>query len=492
MSKQKIFIALSAILLVSMIWIAPVQAQEGEWSQPYRLSSLAGAASEGYLVSDQYGYVHCFWTETLFNGQGVVIKYARFDGTTWTKPNDIYVTNEEIRNVSPSVDKQGILHIAWSEGLFRLRAYYSHAPATDSLSAQNWSKPIMINVPARPVYLRVDSKGVLHILYTIQTEESGVYYIRSEDRGLSWSQPVWLDPDILPDHIPDSLNFEIDENDGLHAVWFYGALERAGKPDWVRYIHSLDGGHTWSASFLIDQYNEESLHNLTVASPKMIVQGQTVHVTWAAGELPYRYHRYSTDAGKTWSAPVRVFGELHGQAFDGLAVDRAGRVHFFGQIRYPLAIYHAYWDQTRWSPPSMVYFVDEDGSDETFGGRVHAHFTLPVVRAGNQLVLTFTDPPADPNRRLFVMYRTLSDISPLESLPTPVPPATPVPRFTPTSNRPTPMPIPTATAPSLGSIEVQPLGNVPAPDLAIRVALAPTLLVLVVTMMIQLLNKRKK
>jgi hypothetical protein len=491
-SKHRIGIALLAVSLLSVFWILPAQAQVqgGGWSEPYRLSSEAGKASEGYLVADQYGYVHCFWTETLFENQHTIIKYARFDGTTWTKPNDIYVASHGIVNVSPFVDQQGILHITWAEGLIG-PAYYTYAPANNALSAQNWAKPLQINVPARVVHLQVDSRGVIHILYIDQTETAGVYYIRSEDRGITWSEPVWLDPDILPGHIPDSLSFELDGNDGLHAVWFYGTREENARPDWVRYAHSLDGGHTWSAPFLIDQHDEESNHKLTFAGPIMIVQGQTVHVIWAAGGLPYRYHRFSTDAGLTWSAPVQIFGELHGQAFDGLTVDRAGRVHFFGQIRYPMGIYHAYWDQTRWSKPSLVYLISEDGSEESMGDRVHAHYTLPVVRAGNQLVLTFTDGPADPNRRLFVTYRTLDDILPLENMPTPMPTVTPSPLSRTTPGQPTSMSTQTATAPLLESAEVRPLGRVPAPDLAIRVALVPTLLVLGVTMIIKLLYRRK-
>ncbi|MCI0731466.1 MAG: hypothetical protein L0332_32715 [Chloroflexi bacterium] len=488
MSKQRIGIALWAVSLLSIFWVASAQAQVkgGRWSGPYRLSSEAGKASEGYLVADQYGFVHCFWTETLFENQRSIMQYARFDGETWSTPNEIYLTGRGINNISPVVDRQGTLHIAWTEGLSG-PAYYTHAPANNALSARDWAQPIQIDIPANQVRLRVDSKGVFHILYINRMEESGVYYVRSEDQGTTWSEPAWLDPDILPNHIPDSLNFELDEADGLHAVWFYGALDQS-RPDWVRYAHSLDGGNTWSVPFMIDQYVQESEHELTAASPVMIVQGQTVHVIWAAGPLPYRHHRFSTDAGQTWSAPRQIFGELHGQAFDGLAVDGAGGMHFFGQIRYPVGIYHASWDQTQWTPPSLIYLIAQEG--EEIGDRIHAHHTHPVVRAGDQLVLTFADGPADPNRRLFAMHRILDDTSSLAAVPKGAPTATPVSVPSPTPEQPTPMPTLTATAPSFDAA-IQPVGQVPRPDLALWAALVPTLLLLGGTVVIRLLYKPK-
>jgi hypothetical protein len=492
MSKQRISLALWAVSLLSIFWIGLTQAQVqgGGWSEPYRLSSEAGKASEGYLAADPYGYVHCFWTEILFEDQRSIIQYARFDGETWSTPNDIYVTGVEIKDVSPVVDQHGTLHVAWAEGL-NGPAYYTHAPANNALSAQNWAQPLRIDIPARTLHLRVDSRGVFHVLYINREEEPGVYYVRSEDQGKTWSEPTWLDPDILPNHIPDDLNFELDETDGLHAVWFYGALDETSRPDWVRYTHSLDGGDIWSLPFMIDQYAEEGDHKLTFASPRMIVQGQTVHVIWAAGSLPYRHHRFSTDAGQTWSLPKQLFGDLHGQAFDGLALDGAGRVHLLSQIRYPHGIYHAYWDQTRWSPPSLIYLIAQEDSEEGIGDRIHAHHTHPVVRAGNQLVLTFADGPADPNRRLFEMHRTLDDISPLEAVLTPVPTATPAPLPSPVSKRPTLMPMATATAPLFDPATARPLGDILRPDRALRFALIPTLLLLGGTFVFWLWFKHK-
>jgi hypothetical protein len=434
-------------------------------------------ASEASLVADQYGYVHCFWTETLYTDGRTVIKYARFDGTAWTRPNDIYVTEQSIRNISPFVDQHGMLYITWAEGLFG-PAYYSYAPAYNALFTQNWAEPRQIKIPARFVYMRVDSKGIFHLLYINQTENAGVYYIRSEDRGMSWSDPLWLDPDIPPGTMPDSLSFQLDQTDGLHATWFYGARDLGARAGWVRYTHSLDGGHTWSAPFTIDRQIEGSDHDLAAASPVMTVQGQTVYVIWAAGSQPYRNYRFSSDAGLTWSLPVQIFGQLQGQAFDGLTVDGSGRVHYFAQIRYPIGIYHAYWDHDRWSNASLVYLIAPQDSPDGIGNRIHAHFTHPVVRAGNQLVLTFTDPPAELHRRLFVMLHTLDDISPLETIPTPVLLAMPSPMASPTPTQSVPTPKPTATPPSLVFSDSPPLGHEPAPDMPIRVALVPTLLAL--------------
>jgi hypothetical protein len=102
------------------------------------------------------------------------------------------------------------------------------------------------------------------------------------------------------------------------------------------------------------------------------------------------------------------------------------------------------------------------------------------------LVLTFGDGPADPNRRLFVTYRTLEDIPPLESMPTLVPTATPIQSPTPTPS--TPSPQLTTTASISEPAELQ---GATAPDLAIRLALVPTLLILGATIYYQLIYKRR-
>ena len=493
-NKYKIAVAVCLVLLMVALpgafagVLAPqatMAQKQGVWSPPFRLSTEKGKASEAYLVADQYGYAHVFWTEALADERSI-IQYARFDGQTWSTPVDIYVSRPStpIGNVSPVVDRHGTLHIAWVEGL-NGPAYYSSAPARDALSAQHWERPYRLNIPASTVKLQVDSKDVLHILCTRSLEqEPGVYYVSSADHGLNWSGPRWLDPDILPGYVPRNLNFVLDESDGLHAAWYYTSLSSASG-DWVRYTHSLDGGANWSLPTTIDR-DEKQEGVLGNAGTIMAVQGRTVHIIWAVGNnFLYRYHRYSSDAGNTWSEPRRVFGNLNGGAGDGLAVDSLGRVHYFGQIRFPQAIYHAYWDESQWTTPEVVYLIRNSG-DDSLGDHIHAHATYPIVRAGNQLVLSFADPPPEPGRRLFVMVRTLADVAPLEPVATPTLPATPV-----LQSSPTPSPTATPSPPSFDQAAPISLTGTPTPDRTIWLGLVPALLLIGAAIMTRLLLKSR-
>lgn len=449
----KIVLILWGVLLLATLWTTQAKSQEEKWPSPLRLSAEGRKASEGSIVADKYGYVHLFWREEMEDGR-TTIQYARFDGETWSTPFDIYVTapDQSINSVSSFVDRSGTLHIVWTEGITqRGPAYYSSAPSHDALSAKNWQQPIRIDIPAKEVNLLVDSQGIIHLLYVksviLETSlDGGLYYVRSPDQGKSWSDPTWIDRDIPPDYAPRSVHFDLDDKDGLHAAWYYSS-PLLGGGDWIRYVHSLDGGITWSLPFTIDKVDQHGEggnetggkstdYQLSAASPVMIVQGQTIHIIWAGGKLHYRHHRFSTDGGQTWSVSHRFMADLNGQAFDGVTVDSWGRIHYFAQIRFPKGIYHAYWDKDHWTTPSLIYLISWSSSDGTGEAgqpddKIEAHNTHPTIRAGNQLILSFTDPPPESDRGLYVMQYTMPDMPASAIEPIPVPTATPIPTSVP-------------------------------------------------------------
>jgi hypothetical protein len=400
--------------------------------------------------------------------------YSRYDGNAWTVPNDIYMSKEfaDFKNVSVALGPDNRLFVVWSEGDTG-PVYFQSAMVYDAISAKAWSKPYRIPYPASRVKLQVDDKGGLHVLFTRSVgEEQGVYYIYSKDEGITWSEPKWLDPDILPAHIPSNLEFVKDKDGGLHASWFYFATDFSGG-DWVRYAHSLDGGKTWSLPFTIDRMNEREIaagEKLAFADPVLAVQDETVHIIWAGGLLNYRHHRYSNDRGKTWSSDTRVFGELNGQAGEGMVVDGAGRLHLLSQIRWPMAIYHMVWEKDHWSEPSLIYLI-RYSSEVGAGENISAHNTYPIIRAGNELILTLADEPSNPQRQLFIMQHVLDGIPPSPVEPTPTP--TPMPTLEPTS---TPVIVTPTPLPSFGS--TPPASGLPRPGNFLWMGVVPALLLL--------------
>lgn len=423
-SKLKIGqLLVSGTVYLLFFWgFANAQVQDNRWSVPKRLSSEGTVSTEGFMVADQFGYVHVFWYEYDPPSGLSTLQYSRFDGKIWTDPVDLFIIQADATNAhaSPFVDQLGILHLVWTDTQFG-PINYSQVLVEEAVSAQNWQKPIRLNIPAGINKLVVDSRGVIHVLYAAgYGDQPGVYYMRSADQGWTWQNPVWLDPDNLPNYTPRTIQFALDEADGLHAVWYYEDSV-ASRGDWIRYARSIDGGESWSSPFTIDKDNEDS-GRLYFSDPVMIVSGQSVHIVWASNLN--RWHRYSSNAGLNWSSPARFMGDLEGQAFDGLAVDGADRVHFLSQIRYPKGIYHAYWDQDGWSFPSLVYLIQWT-SNEVIGDRIEAHDVHPVVRAGNQLVVTFASEPGDRERQMYFIARTLDDI-PQETV-IPLPTSTPIP-----------------------------------------------------------------
>lgn len=473
-------------LFVSVALLSPEAAQEVEdWRGPLELSHVGVAAGEAGLVADQFGYVHIFWSETMRENKSSRIEYSRFDGITWSKPFDIYASGPftSIGNISPVVDENGILHVVWSQNESG-PTLYMRVPVTSALAAQGWEQPRRIDVPAKSVHLQIDSEGTFHLLYTkTRDEQVGIHHVWSDDGALTWSDSTWLDPDSPIGHEPRGLTFQVDDADRLHASWYYSSLTTSGG-DWVRYARSLDAGQTWSTPVTIDR-NLGGEDRLRTPGPVMMSSGQTVHIIWAAGELNYRNYRYSTDAGETWSRPARIFGNLNGQAFEGVSADRLGRLHFFAQLRFRQGIYHAIWDQGQWSHPVLIYLIRESSQDN-IGDRIHAHHTYPAIRAGNQIVLSFTDSPSEPDRGLYVMYKTLPDVTAADTLIAPTPTAAVV------QSMPTAVPQATATQAVIADGFSEPVQSTTAPDFSLWMGVVPAIFVALSAILARIIIRTRK
>jgi len=478
---KKLLLALLLVMMI-VVWgtsVSSTQAQNETqlWTEPQLLSTRGvSSTSETEIISDPHGYIHVFWRETNPEDGITSIQYSTFDGITWTQPNDVYITapDGDIVSFAATLDSAGTLHLVWSE-VVTGPVYYTSAPALEAYSARAWEKPVAFFYPAYRMKLVADSNNVLHMMYVnYYGREPGIYYIYSEDNGRNWSRSIWIDPDIPTYDSPNVIKLLIDENDGLHASWYYAATDLSNPVgDWIRYTHSFDGGRTWTTPFTVDRADDTE-DELRQPYPGLAVSGDTVHMVYAGNSTTQREHRYSLDRGVTWSETKRVMGNLQGQALgDGFTTDSLGRLHFFGQIRWPQGVYHSVWDpanpEAGWSTPQIIYFISTN-SDEGREGRYHAHSIRAGVLNGNILVVTFTDEATGP---LYVTWRKLDDAP--EIAPQPMPTATSIPTLSPTATPEGPV---TPTPPPFAGTDLAVPQAPPNAGMGIWLGVLPTVLLI--------------
>jgi len=311
------------------------------------------------IAVDGLGHVHVVWVEAeMENGQEVAsaIYYAMNDGQAWTTPVDI-VFGQWMLLPNITVDASGVIHVVYIQGgsLMYTQAAAWNAP----WSARNWRKPVALfayvgeGFGARWPEIQVDSNGTLHLVYT---NLGTVNYRRSDDGGLTWSEPVAIPPDGRGATIEFSTSnrLAINRQGLLFAAWGEEPVAPTStEPSQLYFSRSTDGGRTWAEpTHISGSLGVKRLFEPVV----LIVDGEDrLHLVWRENEQGTLrlWHRWSEDQGNSWSAdqPFCVEGA---ERYGGIAaeVDSLGRVHFV----YSTGgfIYHVMMDHQRCTPPARI------------------------------------------------------------------------------------------------------------------------------------------
>lgn len=448
-----------------------VYAQGGGWSQPVWLSTTTPRSWFPDVVADSQGRVHVVWDSAIvprsFDDPGTqLVMYAvRRDGG-WSEPNDLALPLFGIAaRPALAVDGAGHLHLLFRDA----PVYYMQAPAADAWSAQAWSRPHPIS-GLSPNYisdLAVDDRGVIHAVWSewvpveLSPEEifaqerspylADIFYRRSEDGGRTWSHRVNLSqtPNVGSGHV----QIKADVGGGLHVAWIEGRDQHSGEgePEAVWYVHSQDGGATWSQPM---QFWEPAGDNAQVALG--LDGGGGVLLAWRSGSsskpaedprIHRVYYAWSTDSGESWAEPQPVPG-LYARgwttpwdAYD-MGSDALGRIHLVavGWLEEPgretpVALYHLVWDGERWSDPELIVQYSPPESPE---------YVRVAVGQGRHLhAVWFVRPEgafSQEDMQVWYSERELDvpEVTPVPTwTPTPAPPPT-LPPSSPTPPAPTP------------------------------------------------------
>ena len=177
-----------------------------------------------------------------------------------------------------------------------------------------WSDPVTIaKQPGRALDMGLGmgqlSNGM--IMQAFVNGEGEAYVIKSEDNGYTWTEPIKLGPEDLPPGDWTYINFtygNIREYDG--KVWL--PIQGYQKDQHLLrdgFLISSDGGETWEEFMTVAHGMGDEPDMIRLPSGRLLVVSRDWKSLRGHGTSPLLW-TYSDDHGKTWASPAPTFCRL--------------------------------------------------------------------------------------------------------------------------------------------------------------------------------------
>ena len=351
-------ILIGIILLFGFNEIVSAQSFE-QWSTPKIIPGFSTGVWTPYVVADQNRTVHAFVSDLVgedSNPQLAIFynKWTRQSG--WSEPIDIILPAKgEARVKGVYLDQKGAIHLIFFEGEDREGTInYSTAPAVDAANAYSWSEPVPIGtatITPDEAAIAGDDQGNLYVVYAGKQNSHGLYFIHSDDGGLTWTEPSEIFLTYRWDLWPTALQLYIDNGEDLHVVWGLGNI--TGNSIAV-YHRRLDTNRmVWG-----DTVELAKITSGEVDTPSIIEYDDELFVIYHDDRPTTRHMRRSSDGGQSWTDPVRLFPHVGSNGAASLIIDGNNVMHMFFGNRLDSTgahgMWHSDWLGNRWSDPEAI------------------------------------------------------------------------------------------------------------------------------------------
>ncbi|MHA2428782.1 MAG: Ig-like domain-containing protein [Candidatus Hermodarchaeia archaeon] len=243
---------------------------------------------------------------------------------------EIFSTNIRVDDLEPSasfqvgpsiaIDNRGTAHIVWEDwrndadgmyvssggvdGLNNADIYYTNS--TDGGITFSPNKKVNANSDLSQQgtpSVAVDSKGVIHVVWTDYRNDADIYYANSSDGGTTWSQGKRVNDDVAFAFQGSSFrSIAVDGNDNLHVVWLDVRNNPLGD---IYYANSTDGGITFGENKKVNDISNGSW-DASIA----IDGNDIICIVWADNRDDITksdiYFAKSMDGGVSFSANKKV------------------------------------------------------------------------------------------------------------------------------------------------------------------------------------------
>jgi len=311
-----------------------------QWQTDVRLSDFPISSRinprVGKNIASNESIVHAVWDDARHSTEReIYYKRSTDDGISWGA--DTRLTNDPASSQLSTVAVSGnVVYVMWYDLRNGAGEIYYKRSIDAGLS---WSDDIRLTnnagVSSNPSV--TISGQFVHVVWEDETIGNyKIYYKRSTDGGTSWESDVQLTNNSAMSWRPSvSVSGSV-----VHVVW---TDNRDGANGEIYYKRSTDGGSSWEADTRLT--NDASFSS----NCSVNVSGQVVHVFWnddRDGNFEIYYKR-STDEGAGWSTDIRLTNESN--------VSNYPSVTSFGSI------IHVVWEDYRGNVSEIYYKHSTDG-----------------------------------------------------------------------------------------------------------------------------------
>ena len=301
------------------------------------------------LVLDSSGNINVVWTNEFQAQQGgpfvVDVYYTRSSdgGASFSPPLNLSQDGSGApAEAAPlAVDSSGNVFVVWEKDIMGTAANPSGSAEvrfSSSADGVHFSAPLTIsnnNFGEVPL-MALDSSGSVNVVYrgTIaSTNNSDVFFTRSNDQGVTFSTPVDISNAATGEGIPASI--AMDGNGGIYVMWDSGC---GSCGTGMLLTVSKNAGSSFSASVNVPGVAGEAQQMaVDLAGNIGVFEYQSKYVSGDPldGTAVYQYTGFfmrSTDGGATFSAPVQIGTSYNGMPAQ-MAFDSSGNINIAVALR---------------------------------------------------------------------------------------------------------------------------------------------------------------
>jgi len=300
--------ALSIIVLLIVLpmsslflWVPlQVKAQTYEWSEPQQLTTDLADDHYPSIMQDSSGKIWLVWART----GNLWHKTSSDGGASWST-SEILVPDILIAGgTSLLEDSTGRIWVAWACGQYSPYIDWDIFYITSDDGGLSWEPPRQLtDYPGSDdIPSLIEVSGEVWIVFHSYglSYNDDIWYVKTDDGGATWSTPIQLTSYSGREFTPSAM---VDSTGKIWVVW---CRELTSGNENLYYKTSIDEGASWSS----DQ--ELTIHPNDEGHPSTVEDAHGKIFIFYQSATPDIWYKTTTDGGSTWSDYQQLTDDTYG------------------------------------------------------------------------------------------------------------------------------------------------------------------------------------